>query len=44
MACREKMESLKPRVEALAQSLDGPVPEGEAKEEERRKDLKRYLL
>ena len=38
------MESLIPRVEALAQLLGGPVPEGEAKEEERRKDLQRYLL
>jgi hypothetical protein len=32
-----------PRVERLAESLSGPAPEGEAKEEERREILKRYL-
>jgi len=30
-----------PRVEGLAQSLGAPVPEGEVKEEERRKVLER---
>jgi len=30
-----------PRVEGLAESLSAPVPEGEIKEEERRKDLER---
>jgi hypothetical protein len=32
-----------PRVEGLAESLNGPVPEGEAKEEKRRETLKRYV-
>jgi hypothetical protein len=32
-----------PRVERLAESLSGPAPEGEVKEEERREILKRYL-
>jgi len=41
MACRQTIESLIPRVEALAQSLGSPVPEGEFKEEERRKILER---
>jgi hypothetical protein len=37
------MKSLIPRVEALAQSLSSPVPEGEVKEGERRKSLKLYV-
>ena len=41
MTCRKTIESLMPRVEGLAQSLSVPVPEGEAKEEERRRSLKR---
>jgi len=41
MACRQTIESLIPRVEGLAQSLSSPVPEGEFKEEERRKILER---
>jgi hypothetical protein len=41
MACRKKVESLIPRVEGLGQSLNGPVPDGEVKEEERREVLKR---
>jgi len=43
MACRHKIESLIPRVEGLAKSLGGPVPEGEIHEEERRKILERNL-
>lgn len=43
VACRETVESLMPRVEQLAESLSGPVPDGEVKEEERRKILKRYF-
>ena len=35
------MESLKLRVERLGEELGGPGPEGEAKEEERRKALER---
>jgi len=38
---RERIESLVPRVERLAQSISAPVPEGEFGEEERRKALKR---
>jgi len=41
VASRKSIELLIPRVEGLAQSLSGPVPEGEVKEEERRKTLKR---
>ena len=41
IACRKTIESLIPRVEGLAASLSAPVPEGEVKEEERRKTLKR---
>jgi len=41
MACRQTIESLIPRVEGLAQSLGVPIPEGEVKEEERRKILER---
>ena len=35
------MESLKLRVERLGRELVAPVPEGEVKEEERRKTLER---
>ena len=41
IACRKTIESLMPRVERLAESLSTPIPEGEVKEEERRKILKR---
>jgi hypothetical protein len=41
MTCRKKVELLIPRVGGLAQSLDGPVPNGEVKEEERRELLKK---
>lgn len=41
VACRQTIMSLIPRVEGLAQSLSEPAPEGEVKEEERRKVLKR---
>ena len=37
------MESLKLRVERLGEELGAPVPEGEVKEEERRKTLERYI-
>ena len=33
------IESLAPRVEALVESIRTPVPEGDVKERERRKDL-----
>lgn len=41
MANRRMIESLIPRIEELAESLCVPVPEGEDKEHERRKALKR---
>ena len=37
---REKIESLIPRVEGLAKSLSTPAPRGEAKEIERRQELR----
>ena len=43
MANRESIESLLPRVEGLGESLNTPAPEGEIKEIERRKALRRYF-
>ena len=40
MACRQTIEALIPRVNMLAESLSGPVPRGDVKEEERRKTLR----
>ena len=41
MTCRRGIESLIPRAERLAQSLNAPVPEGEVEEEMRRMALNR---
>jgi hypothetical protein len=38
------LESLTPRVEALAESLRAPVSEGDAQEEVRRNELARYYV
>ena len=37
MACRQTIQSLIPRVERLGESLNGPAPEGEGGEEEKRR-------
>ena len=42
MGCRQTIESLIPRVEGLAKSLNQPVPEDEIREQARREVLKRY--
>ena len=39
MANRKTIESLVPRIEGLAESLEEPAPEGEVKEIERREKL-----
>jgi hypothetical protein len=44
MANHESIESLIPRVEGLAESLNTPAPEGEVKEIERRQKLREYII
>ena len=41
---KESIESLAPRVEALAELLCAPAPEGDTGEKSRRNNLERYAL